>query len=225
MGQKKNSTHDVFKKSSLYLGFGLCLSLLLVITAFEWKFYEEDKFVDLDSDSELFEEILDIPVTEQPPPPPPIKSPPPIIEEVPEEEIIEEIEIDLDVEVTEDQVIEIFVASEPLEEEFVEEILTVVEEMPSPVGGYPEFYKFIGQNITYPAMAKKAGIEGRVILEITISKEGKLAHAVVAKGIGYGCDAEALRVIKLWEEWNPGKQRGISRTIRMFVPLIFQFTD
>ena len=224
MINKKNSKKDVFRNSPLYFGIGVCISLLLTITAFEWKFYNEGEFVELGLSDQTFDEILDIPPTQQEPPPPPLKKAPPVVEEAPEEEIQEEIEINLDVEVTETEVIEIFADSEPMEEEEVDQILTIVEVMPTPVGGYPAFYKFVAENIVYPPMARKAGIEGKVILQITIDKNGKLAAAEVAKGIGYGCDDEAIRVINLWQNWNPGLQRGTPRTIRMFVPLVFQFS-
>lgn len=224
MTTKKNIDKDVFRHSPLYMALGLCLSLLFIITAFEWKFYDDSQLVDLGNTDQNFEEILDIPLTVQPPPPPPMKKITPIIEEVPEEEIIEDVEIVIDVDVTEEDVIEIFVASEPEEEE-IDQILTIAEEMPTPVGGFNEFYKFFAKNVVYPPIARKAAIEGRVILEITINSEGKLSNAVVAKGIGFGCDKEALRVMKLWEDWNPGKQRGKPRTIRMYVPLVFRFTN
>ena len=224
MTRKKNIHKDILRKSPLYFGLGLCLSLLLIITAFEWKFYDDNRFVELGGPDLILDEILDIPLTTQPPPPPPLKKIPQVIEEVPEEEIVEDVEIVIDVEVTEEDVIEIFVASEPEEEE-IDQILTIAEEMPTPVGGFNEFYKFFAKNVVYPPIARKAAIEGRVILEITINSEGKLSNAVVAKGIGFGCDKEALRVMKLWEDWNPGKQRGKPRTIRMYVPLVFRFTN
>jgi len=224
MTTKKNIHKDIFRKSPLYFGVGLCLSLLLAITAFEWRFYDDNRFVELGDPDQILDEILDIPLTTQPPPPPPLKKKPQVIEEVPEEEIVEDVEIVIDVEVTEEDVIDIFVAAEPEEEE-IDQILTIAEEMPTPVGGYDAFYKFFAKNVVYPPIAKKAAIEGRVILEITINSEGKLSNAVVAKGIGFGCDKEALRVMKLWEDWNPGKQRGKPRTIRMYVPLVFRFTE
>jgi protein TonB len=225
MVNKKNHAKDVFRKSPLYFGIGVCISLLLTITAFEWKFYNEGEIVDIGLSDQVFDELLDIPPTQQEPPPPPLKKAPPVVEEAPEEEILEEVEIDLDIEITETEVIEIFADTEPIEEEEVEQILTIVEEMPTPVGGYPAFYKFIAENIVYPPMARKAGIEGKVILQITVDKTGKLSDAVIAKGIGFGCDDEALRVINLWPKWNPGFQRGTPRTIRMFVPLAFKFSE
>lgn len=224
MTTKKHIDKDVLRHSPLFMGLALCLALLLIITAFEWKFYDDNRFVELGSHDQTFEEILDIPITTQPPPPPPMKKVPPVIEELAEEEIEEEVEVVIDIEVTEEDVFEIFVASQPEEEEEIDQILTIAEEMPTPVGGYDAFYKFFAENVVYPPIAKKAGIEGRVILEITVNNEGKLSNAIVARGIGYGCDKEALRVMNLWKDWNPGKQRGKPRTIRMYVPLVFKFS-
>ena len=79
---------------------------MLVITAFEWKFYDDLGIVDLGTIKDDFEEILEIPLTKQPPPPPPIIIQPEIIE-VPDGEIIEELNVELDIDVTEDDIIKI----------------------------------------------------------------------------------------------------------------------
>lgn len=226
MEAKKNPKLDVTRNSPFYFSLALCASLVFIIAAFEWKTYDASGLVDLGNPTDIFDELLDIPITEQPPPPPPKKAPIVIeIEEVDDEEIIEEVEIIFDIEITEDDVIEIFIAEESVVEEDIDEIITVAEEMPTPVGGYAAFYKFVSKNIKYPAMAKKLGREGRVVLEIIIGKDGQLEDAKVVKEIGFGCDEEALRVIKLWEKWNPGRQRGVPRRIRMYLPLIFKLTD
>ena len=114
---KKNPNADLTKKSGLFLNIGLVVSLLLIITAFEWRFYDDGSLVDLGKLDESFEEMLDIPPTEQPPPPPPKIQQPEIIEVPDDDEIEEEIEVDLDVEITEETVIEeIIVEDEPEEE-------------------------------------------------------------------------------------------------------------
>ena len=207
----------------MFLAGGLCISLLAVITAFEWKFYDEPASVDLGMVTENFEEILEIPITEQPPPPPPKVVQPKVIEIPDEEEIVEDIDVDLDVEITEEEVIEEVVFAEPVEEEVVDEIFTIVEEEASPVGGYEAFYMYVAKNLIYPMQARKAGIEGKVILVLTIGKDGKLNEVGVARGIGFSCDEEAVRIVKEYAQgWNPGKQRGRPVTTRMFLPLNFK---
>ena len=86
---KKNPKADLEKRSGLFLNIGLCVSLLLVITAFEWRFYDRGAGMDLGTIEDDFEDLMEIPPTEQPPPPPPVIQQPEIIE-VPDEEEIEE---------------------------------------------------------------------------------------------------------------------------------------
>ena len=222
MEMKKSPSKDVHQKAPLFMAIGLCLSLLLVITAFEWNFNDDGNQVDLYSSTDIFEELVDIPPTYQPPPPPPAKQQLLEIIEVEDDEEIEEIRIELDIEITEDDLIEEIIFEESVEEEESDEIMTIVEVMPSPIGGYEKFYKFIAETMVYPMPARRAGVEGKLILELVIGKKGELIDAKVVRGIGFGCDKEALRVMGLWENWNPGKQRGRPVITKFYLPLKFQ---
>ncbi|GAG54276.1 unnamed protein product [marine sediment metagenome] len=91
---KKNPKKDLNRTTGLFLNIGLVLSLLLVIWAFEFKLHDDGSLVNLNAGVEDFEDLMDIPLTEQPPPPKPKKIQPQIIEVPDEEEIIEEIEIE-----------------------------------------------------------------------------------------------------------------------------------
>jgi len=93
MEVKKTPDADLNKKSGLFLNIGLVVSLLIVISAFEWRFYDDGNLVDLGQVRDEFEEMLEIPPTEQPPPPPPKIQQPEIIEVPDEEEIEDEIEV------------------------------------------------------------------------------------------------------------------------------------
>ena len=150
----------------------------------------------------------------------------PTIIEVKDEEIIEEIQVNLDIEMTEDTRIEEVVydkeASEPMPEENVDEIFTIVEEQPSPVGGMKAFYDYVFDNLNYPPRAARMGIEGRVFVEFIVERDGSLTDVKVAKGIGGGCDEEAVRVISEAPKWNPGKQRGRAVRVRMIMPIVFK---
>lgn len=219
---KKNPKVDLQKKSGLFLSIGLVLSLLFVITAFEWKFYDDASMVDLNAPTEEFEDLMDIPQTEQPPPPPPKVQQPEIIEVPDEEEIEEEIEVDLDVEITEETVIEDVVFEEAPEEEEAEEIFTIVEDQPTPVGGMAAFYKYVSDNLKYPAQARRMGIEGKVFVQFVVDKDGTLTEVQAVKGIGAGCDEEAVKVIQNAPKWTAGKQRGRPVKVRMILPITFK---
>jgi protein TonB len=172
----------------------------------------------------MFDEILDIPPTEQPPPPPPSQNKFVELVEVPDvEEIEEDIDISLDIEVTEEMVIEqVEIEAPEIVEEEAEEIFTVVENQPQPVGGYETFYKYIYEEIKYPTFALRSNVEGRVFVQFVVEKDGRLTDFVVARGIGAGCDEEALRVLRGAPSWQPGKQRGKPVRVRMILPITFK---
>ncbi|MDA7854822.1 energy transducer TonB [Cyclobacteriaceae bacterium] len=224
MELKKNPKNDLSRMSGMFLNLGLSVSLLLVIVAFEWRTYDDSGLLDLGMVQDDFEDLMEIPPTEQPPPPPPKIQLPEIIEVPDEEEIEEEIEVELDLEVTEEEVVEDFVFEEAPEEE-VDEVFTIVEDQPAFPGGNAAFYKFVGSNMTYPAQARRMGIEGRVFVQFVVDKDGSVTEVKAVKGIGAGCDQEAERVLKSSPNWTPGKQRGRSVKVRMVLPIIFKLNN
>ena len=222
MEDKKNKKHDLGKKRGLYINVGLVLSLLFVILAFEWKSYDDGDLMNLGQINDDFEEMTEIPPTIQPPPPPPKIVQPKIIEIPDEEDIEEEIEIDLDVEVTEETVIDDIVFEEPLDEEEVDKIFTIVEQDAFYPGGNAAFYSYISKKMKYPSQARRMGIEGRVFVQFVVDTDGSISEVKVMRGIGAGCDEEAIRVIQNSPKWNPGKQRGKAVKQRMFLPITFK---
>ncbi|MEQ9232322.1 MAG: energy transducer TonB, partial [Cyclobacteriaceae bacterium] len=149
------------------------------------------------------------------------------IKEVPDETIIEEeIEIELDMEVTEfTSIDEIEFVESAIEDEPVEEVFTVVEVNPEYPGGIAAFYQFIGERIKYPNSAARMGVEGRVYVEFIVGKDGALRDIRVVKGIGAGCDEEAERVMKMVPKFNPGKQRGRPVHVKMVLPVYFKLME
>ncbi len=153
-----------------------------------------------------------------------MKAPPPprprVPVEVPNDEIIENEIIDLDAELNLDEGFDLPPPppsnEEKEEEDFEEEIFVVVEQPPQLIGGYAEFQK----NITYPEMALMAGIEGKVIIQFIIDKEGNVVDPQVVRGIGGGCDEVALKAVKK-AKFKPGKQRGKPVNVRYSMPVTF----
>jgi TonB family protein len=101
-------------------------------------------------------------------------------------------------------------------------VYQVVEEAASPVGGMEEFFKYIGANLRYPAEARQANISGRVFIQFIVNQDGTLSNIEVLRGIGGGCDEEAVRVLSEAPAWNPGKQRGLAVRQRMAIPIVFE---
>jgi TonB family protein len=90
-----------------------------------------------------------------------------------------------------------------------DQVFTIVEDMAQPVNGMTDFYKFIGRNIKYPIQARTANVEGRVFVNFLVDQNGKLSDFKIIRGIGSGCDEEAVRVLSMSPNWKPGMQGGV----------------
>lgn len=224
---RKYPSADLEQYSTLFFAIGLTASLLIVIIAFEWKFYGPDPNVALDDAHDgLFEEVLDIPPTTQPPPPPPKKSSFVQIVAVPDVEVIEEnIEIDLDIDVSEETIVEEMIIEDVEVEEEADEIFVIVEKQPIPEGGFEAFYTYLYKAINYPRSAVINGVEGKVFVQFVVGKSGQLKDFKVVKGIGFGCDEEAVRALREAPPWQPGKQRGVAVNVRVIVPINFKLDE
>lgn len=222
METKKNTQADLTRKSSLFLNIGLVISIALVLVAFEWKSYGDGNLLDMAVVDDNFEDLLDIPNTIIDPPPPPKIQQPEIIEVPDEEEIKEDINVDLDIDITDETVIEEAILDEPEDEEEVETIFSIVEYQPSFPGGNGAFYKFVQKEMKYPSQARRMGIEGKVFVQFVVDTDGSLSGVQVIRGIGAGCDEEAIRVLKMAPKWNAGRQRGVPVKVRMTLPITFK---
>jgi len=222
MEPKKTEKADLTNKSSLFLSIGLVISLLLAITAFSYRVYDDTSVKDLGKNDAAQEEILEVPPTEQLPPPPPKIQQPQIIEVPDEKKIEEEIDINMDTEVTEETKVEEIKIEAVEEKEDPNQIFLVVEETAAPIGGMPAFYEFVGKKLKYPAQARRMGVEGKVFVEFVIERDGSITDVKAIKGIGAGCDEEAVRVLQSAPKWKAGKQRGKPVRQRMVLPIAFK---
>ncbi|HEY4656732.1 MAG TPA: energy transducer TonB [Cyclobacteriaceae bacterium] len=225
MEPKKTEKADLTKKTGLFFNIGLVVSLLIAVMAFEYKKYDRADLDDLARNQNIFEEMIEVPPTEQPPPPPPKIQQPQIIEVPDEKEIEEEIEIDMDNEITEETKIEVItIQPQEVEKEDPNEIFLVVEETAAPIGGMSAFYEYVSKKMQgkYPAQARRMGIEGRVFVEFVVERDGSLTDVKAIKGIGAGCDELAVKVVKEAPKWKPGKQRGKPVRQKMVLPIVFR---
>jgi TonB family protein len=103
-------------------------------------------------------------------------------------------------------------------------VFTNVEVLPTFPGGLEAFGKFLAENLKYPAKAKENNIQGRVFLNFVVEKDGSLSDIKVVRGIGYGCDEEAVRVLAISPKWIPGKQNGKLVRVSYTIPIFFQMT-
>jgi TonB family protein len=100
-------------------------------------------------------------------------------------------------------------------------VFTVVEQNPEFPGGLSELGRYIGKNIRYPTAAQRANVQGKVFLQFVVGKDGDIRDPKIMKGIGFGCDEEALRIALNMPRWNPGKQNGKAVAVQYNLPIAF----
>ena len=226
MDIKKSKSADQENKKLTYLLLGFVFVLSVCFVALEWT-EKEVTVYEVINDELLFDEELDeIENTTQettPPPPPPEVQVPEEIIVVEDDEQADEIVIS-----NEDTNEEIEIAPPveqkvEIEEEVDETVFVVVENMPEFPGGQAELMKFLSQNVKYPALAQENGIQGRVVCQFVVERDGSIANVeVVRSSQDSSLDKEAVRVIKSMPKWTPGKQRGKPVRVKYTVPVNFK---
>ncbi len=238
MESRKNPAVDIDKKRGFFFAVGLTVAFSFMLVAFEWKSFKEvvlDQFVTVEMDNSV-EEIAPIIIPQNTPPPPPAAPPPPVIEEL--ELVEDDVEVeDVTVDVQAPDEISAPVVTNTQVEENVNdnEVFIAVEDMPRYKGCegikdndaafecfQKEVGKFLGKNINYPQKAKEANVEGVVYVNFVVDQTGKVADVKLLRGIGFGCDEEATRVVKLLPQFTPGKQRGRAVKVSFNLPISFK---
>lgn len=189
--------------------------------AFEWKSEGDDQRVNLRNDDAFMDVVMEVPPTEQLPPPPPQTMNTKVLE-VPDDEIIEDIEVPIDMEMSTISEPTPVIVTDAVEEEDTDEVFVIVEEKPQFPGGDQAFLKYVMDHVVYPAQARRMQIEGKVFIKLIVGKDGSVTSAEIMKGIGAGCDEEALRVIKQSPKWKPARQRGRNVKASLVIPVIFK---
>ena len=223
MEAKKTPKADLEGKKRVFLQIGIAIALGAALVAFEWKHYERPE-VSLGTLEIDFIEEEDIPITrqEQPPPPPPPEPSQELIIVDDDVELEEEFTIDMDADVFTE--VQEFTPIQFEEEEEVDEdvIFTVVEDQPQFPGGEEARQKFLEDNLRYPQMAREAGIQGTVFVTFVVETDGSVTDVQILRGIGGGCDQEAVRVVQMMPRWEPGRQRGQPVRVQFNMPIRFR---
>ena len=225
MQLKKSLRASLEDKKLIYALMGFILVLSICYVAFEWT---EEPTVYADTEEVVTEEVDELPppTTQELPPPPP---PPPAEETVQNIDVLVVVEDDVETEVIEieekEVEIEIIAATPEVEEEDEEEeeVFMIVENMPEFPGGQQAMMKYIAENIKYPVIAQENGIQGRVICQFVVEKDGKPSNIQVVRTSGdASLDKEAVRVIGTMPRWKPGKQRGKPVRVTFTLPVSFR---
>lgn len=101
-------------------------------------------------------------------------------------------------------------------------IFTYVEQMPEYPGGQVAISAYLKKHIEYPKEALTKHIEGKVFVKFLVNNNGDISDVSILRGIGFGCDEEAIRVVKNWKGWKPGKQNGKAVNVWFSMPIYFK---
>ena len=226
---KKSEKANLENKKFTWVLLGFILVLAAHYVAFEWTQYEQEFSGEIVNagDIVLEEEIIPITMPEK-------KTVPPPPQAVTQAEVLNIVEDDAEIEETtiasvEDnaEFVEItddvpVVVEEPEEEE---QIFQVVEDDPQFPGGIQELMKYLQKNIKYPSICQEQGIQGRVIVQFVVEKDGSIADVQVIKAVNPYLDKEAVRVVSTMPKWSPGKQRGKPVRVRFTLPVTFRLNN
>jgi protein TonB len=202
---------------------GLTFTLGITLLAFEWKSYDSIEIGNLNGGTVVVEEDIVLQTEQNTPPPPP---PPATV--VAEIEIVSNNsrdvqEFNFNAEADNETINEEYFAPTETEEALEEErqIFIIVEESAGYPGGDAARQNFLRENLKYPAIARESGIQGTVYVTFVVERDGSLTDIKILRGIGGGCDEEAMRVVKMMPKWAPGKQRGKPVRCQFNMPIKF----
>jgi protein TonB len=227
------------KKYRRYLTISLIIGLLLLSGAVGYPLinaYLNKSKLSRENEKTVSAEMMNIPKEELPPPPPPPPPPEALVEKVKftAPVVVEDTNIESGL-MTQDDLsakpaeapsedVQIDVVDDKpqvIEQKVEAEIFTVVEEQPAYPGGEDARMKYLQDNIKYPEEAKELGIQGRVYVTFVVEVDGSITDVRVLRGIGGGCDEEAIRVVQAMPKWVPGKQRGVPVRVQFNLPIKF----
>lgn len=219
---KKSPQQDLEGKKLILRQIGAIIALALVFLAFEYKNDGVNTMIEVDRwfKSSPIEEVE---ITVQPkllPPPPP---PQPItkIETIDDQDNnASDVKVDASI-TTSERLTNYYPVMPPEELGDEPDVHVIVEKMPEFPGGIAAMMNYFGKSIRYPLAAREQNIQGRVFLNFVVEKDGSISNVVVLRGIGGGCDEEAVRVVQEMPKWNPGLQNGKAVRVSFNLPVRF----
>lgn len=212
---RKKPQYDLRNYHTLFLETGLVIALLLFIVAMRVEWRDSGREMDLTDEQEVveMEEVVQTEQEKELPPP----ERPQVPVEVPNDEVLDDYDINLDADMELDRELPAPPPSDSSEEEEdEEEFFKAVEHMPEPIGGI----QGIHDRINYPKKALRAGIEGSVHVQFYVNRNGEVEDPKILRGLEGGCNEEALRVIKA-TKFTPGRQRG--RPVKVLMGQVIHF--
>lgn len=214
---RKKPGQDLRNFYNLFLEGGLIVALVVLLILFKIPFNPKNtrSFTQQEQQTVKMEDIVQTKQDQIPPPPPQ----PLVPVAVPNDEVISDAPVNLNAELDINAPLNVPPPPPSSEDQKKDEnrIFIAVQHMPQLIGGLSA----LQSKIHYPDLARKAGIEGRVFVEFYVDEQGNVRDAHVVRGIGGGCDEEALRVVKN-AKFRPGLQRGRPVKVHFSLPVVFK---
>lgn len=218
--ERKKPEVDLRNYYNLYLQAGLILALVVLLVIFKMPYHPKNNqsFAPPPQETIKMDQVIQTKQDVKPPPPPR----PPVPVAVPNDQVINDAPVDLNTELNLNAPIDMPPPPPPAkkEEKKEDQVFVVVERMPKLIGGLAALQK----HIVYPELARKAGIEGRVYVEFVVDEHGRVMSPKVVRGIGGGCDEEALKAVRK-AHFTPGMQRGHPVKVRYSLPIVFKLQN
>ncbi|TVQ17124.1 MAG: energy transducer TonB [Bacteroidetes bacterium] len=225
MNTQKSAQQKLESWKGTFLKLGMILSMLFVLLAFEYR-VNERVVPEFDRPPDLMTETDNIEITIPKPPKPP---PPPDMREIvtaPDDEIKEEYIPEIDIEAFPNQPVWDFPEYDDEPDVSEPDLVHVrAEIMPEFPGGEQAMYAFLYGQIKYPRAASDLNIQGRVIIGFIIEKDGSVSNVHVMRGIGGGCDEEAVRAVSSMPRWNPGRMGTQPVRVTFSLPINFRLNQ
>lgn len=197
----------------LQTGLILALLILTALARMDLTSSETEVIMVMEQEEVEMEEIIQTQQQETVPPPPR----PPVPVAVPNTEIIEDVYINIDAELDFGGMLDLPPPPQQEEDEEPEDgFFILVEQMPELIGGLESLQR----QVRYPERALRANIQGRVFVQFIVNERGEVENPVVVRGIGGGCDEEAIRVVSQ-ARFVPGMQRGRPVRVQYNLPVVF----
>ncbi len=214
INERKNAKADLKRTYNVTLQAGLIAALLFMILLVRINLYSEPPapLAIEEQEEVVMEDVVQTKQIETPPPPPR----PPVPVEVPNDEILEDDIVDLDLDFDLDGPMDLPPPPPPQDDD-EEDFFVVVENMPELIGGLGALQR----KVKYPEMARRAGIEGRVTVQFIVNEAGQVENPRVIRGIGGGCNEAALDAVKQ-AKFTPGMQRGRPVRVQYSLPIVFR---
>ena len=226
---KKTSKASLENKKSSWLLVGYVIVLVFMFVAFEWS--KRDVRIDMSGaiTENVFEQEIEIPITEQPelvaPPPPQAPAIAEVLTIVDDNDNVKETAIASSEEIGEAVIIKPISPTVDEEIPVEDEIFEVVEKNPEFSYNGMSLMQYLGKSIKYPTIAQETGTQGRVIVQFVVNKDGSIVDVKVVRGVDPYLNKEAIRVISTMPKWKPGTQKGEAVRVKYTVPVMFRLTE